>query len=384
MNLNYTLRVENELFRHLSSVDDYNQDYSAILDIMNSENLFRSYGDGILHFLQMRNSEVTKETAVKYIEQLCEKNDVPLKDVGSINKLKDQFGKGVRPRKKEDSRYSLFALAFALELTPKETVDLFHKVYLDRAFDYRNEQDIICYYCLQHKKTWKDAKRLMESVCLDNVHPTDATIYTAQIKENLDSISNEAILLEYIDAHKHNLGKKNVSAKEVVAQLILGAKKIAREESEKTEYDGLFKNYNQDSAKFLYEMITGCFVTGKTGSQPIFKNVRLPEEIRRRFPEASSISGFDKDLTYEEIRKLIILLFSYKFWYDAQEKPNAWDISDYEAQLNEFLEESGFSPIYYGNPYDWLFLYCSLSELPLERFRGLLSEILSESDALEE
>lgn len=382
MQLNYTLEVENELFRHLSSVDDYYQDYSLILDIINSEDMFRTYGDGILSFLQTRNDDITAETAFKYIKQLSEKTGVPLSDIGSDNTLKDYFRKRVRPKKDERSRRSLFALAFTLELAPAETIDLFHKVYLDRAFDYRNEQDIICYFCLQNKKPWQDAKRLMEKICLDDVQDTDITMYTAQIKKELDEISDEAVLLEYIGNHKHNLNKKNVSAKKKVEQLLLEAKAVAKKEAEQPEYDGLFKNYNKDSAKFLYEIITGCFVTGKTGTDQIFKKVRLPEEIRRRFPEAGTLTKMDA--TYEELRKRIILLFSYKFWYDAQKKPDLWDISDYEEELNALLDESGFSPIYYGNPYDWFFSYCSLSKQPLERFRGLLAEILLEEDQLEE
>ena len=83
-----------------------------------------------------------------------------------------------------------------------------------------------------------------------------------------------------------------------------------------------------------------------------------------------------KDPTYEELRKLIILLASYNFWYQLQDK-NA-DIEDYIEEMNGYPDESGFPLMYYGNPYDWLFLYCALADNPLETFRGILAEVLDE------
>ena len=54
------------------------------------------------------------------------------------------------------------------------------------------------------------------------------------------------------------------------------------------------------------------------------------------------------------------------------------DIEDYIEEINVHLNESGFSLMYYGNPYDWMFLYCTLAECPLDAFRGLLAEALAE------
>ena len=102
----------------------------------------------------------------------------------------------------------------------------------------------------------------------------------------------------------------------------------------------------------------------------------MPKEIKNRFPEAATLSK--KEPTYEELRKLIILLFSYVYWYKIQKSDTAPMIDDYISEVNVYLTDSGLSPIYYGNPYDWLFLYCSLADRPLDTFRGLLAEVLAE------
>ena len=57
---------------------------------------------------------------------------------------------------------------------------------------------------------------------------------------------------------------------------------------------------------------------------------------------------------------------------------NIGRFNDYIAEMNLELNQSGFSPLYYGNPYDWLFLYCALAPRPLDIFRGLLAESLDQ------
>ena len=294
----------------------------------------------------------------------------------------------------------MFALAFALNLSPQETADLFHKVYLDRAFDYRNEKEIVYYFCLKNNKSWSDANRLIDNINKVNQN-SDHTIYTSQIYLDIQSISEEAALLSYIDKHGNNLSQKNNTAKRILEKLIKESidkveqetklqaerSKAERKKQSKTEMyeDNLvlqtFKNTNAKSLNHIYEVITGCLVRDKdrwTGTKTLFKNARLPKEIRNRFPEAGTLSK--KEPTYEEIRKLIILLFSYNFWIKAQQEKELISLDDYIDELNVQLNESGLSLVYYGNPYDWLFLYCALSDDPLSTFREILSEVLQTED----
>ena len=374
----YTEQMENALFEQWNEFDDYNEDYSPIIEKLNSDDAFRTFGDGLLFFLQKRNPELTAESAIKYIDELCSKNGVSVGDIASTNTLKSWFKGGPRPKKGEDSRRSMFALAFALNLTPEETAELFHKVYLDRAFDYRNANEIIYYFCLNNKKSWEDAKRLLEAAKGFYSERTDHTVYTSQIKFDVDSLADENELLLYLKNHAHNLEKSNMSAMRNLAELIEAAKKITKEEAEQPEYAETFRGSDRDSLNFTYEVITSLSVSGDKGTKTLFKNARLPKEIKNRFPEAATLSK--KEPTYEELRKLIIILFSYTHWYKVQWAGIDADIDDYIAQINVYLIDSGFSPMYYGNPFDWMFLYCALSERPLDVFRGLLAEVLEDEE----
>lgn len=395
--MQYTEKMESALFQSAwSSYDNCDEDYRVLIETLNDKDFFRSFGDGLLFFLQKKRPELTIATAIQYLEECCSMTGVNPKEIASSNTLKNWFKGGPRPKKGEDSRSSIFALAFALQLSPEEAAQLFHEVYLDRAFDYRNEKEIICYFGLKHKLSWLETKRLLTRVCVQDGDANDCTMLTSQLKTDIDLLVDEESLYSYISNHSHNLTKKNIAAKKIVSELINKTKEtveletglIARRKhaaniykSKASMYDEFpqieqYRNIDPQSLNHIYEVVTNGCVRGENGTKTLFKNARLPKEIRNRFPEASTLSK--KNPTYEELRKTIILLASYNYWYYVQANNEDTDIEDYIAELDMYLDEAGFSLMYYGNPYDWLFMYCTLQNNPLDTFRGILAEVLDE------
>ena len=380
MNRSYTEQMEEALWQKWSEYDT-DAEYASTIEFLNTEDGFRSFGDGLVALMQKKDPSMDTEKAITHLTAFCKKNGIELSEIGSTNTLKSWFKGGPRPKKGEDSRDAMFALAFALEFTPEEAAELFHKVYLDRAFNFRNEKELVYYFCLANGKTWADAKRIIAAIEHD-VDGYDATLHTAAIQTDVDKFSNESELLSYIKTHRHNMEQNNVTAKKHLDKLLDRAKKYAVEEAELPEhegqFDGAWKNEKTLSVNFMYALITDTTPSAKKGTTTVFKNARLPKEIKNRFPEAGSFS--EKEPTYESIRKMIIMLFSYTFWYHVQWEQKNFDIEDYTEQLNALLNECGFSPLYYGNPYDWMFLYCTLSDAPLDVFRGMVSEVLNEEE----
>ena len=400
----YTEKMEDSVFQW-GDLDDFAGDYCDLIEAINDENFFRTFGEGLLFFIQRRNPWVSAENAHKYIDECCQNTGVPKSDIVRRDVTLKGWLKGEkRPKKGENSRSSMFALAFALQLTPEETAELFHKVYLDRAFDFRNVHEIVYYFCLNNRKTWEDAKRLISILDSTPYTVTDHTISrTIYIGSKIHPITDEEKLVEYVTSLGHNLDKKNVKSKTTRDDLISIAQKIAEKETKLiarrkwaesvgTKQDELeddhsilnqYRDCNALSRSHLYEVITGQFVHNKewSGTRTVFSNACLPNEIRRRFPEAGSFSK--KDPTYEELRKVIVLLASYCHWYCVEhpkeypEAENA-DFDTYLDWINSYLDDCGFSPMYCGNPYDWLFMYCTLAQSPLNRFRGILAEVLEE------
>jgi hypothetical protein len=182
-----------------------------------------------------------------------------LSEIGSTNTLKSWFKGGPRPKKGEDSRDAMFALAFALEFTPDEAAELFHKVYLDRAFNFRNEKELVYYFCLANEKTWLDAKSLISSIEYD-AEVCDAALHTAAIQTDVDMFSNERELLAYIKTHRNNMAINNKTAKEELKKLIKRSKDIAvKETNHPGQEEDFFRAWRKEetsSINFVYSVIT--------------------------------------------------------------------------------------------------------------------------------
>ncbi|MGN0805389.1 MAG: hypothetical protein ACI4MS_08410 [Candidatus Coproplasma sp.] len=377
--MNYTERLNELAFKQWDALDENRE--SDVVDFLNRAGTFRTFGEGLTTLIQKKYHSVSSQDVIDFIITSSKMNAVNLKEIASKGTLNNWFNEGLRPKKGEDSREKIFALAFALQFSVEETAELFHKVYLDRAFDFRSENEIVYYYCLSSGKSWGDAKRIISSI--EHIESSnDMTEYTSEIKAEIDKLNDENDLLSYIITHRHNLEKSNVTAKSKLAKLLVEAKIYASKEAELPEhegqFDGCWKKEDTVSVNFMYGIITETMPSTKKGTTTIFKDARLPKEIANRFPEVASFS--EKEPTYESIRKMIILLFSYVFWYHVQWEKKDCDLDDYTAQLDSLLNECGFSTMYYGNPYDWLFLFCTLSEYPLDAFRGILYESLNIQD----
>ena len=147
--MEYTSNLENEIWNMAEELDE-NDDCESVIDFLNSKDSFQPFGARLAAFISQKLSlpSTDRKTIIAALSEQCNKNGVPLSEIASDGTLRNWFDKDKRPKKGDDSRQSMFALAFALGLSVDETKDLFHKIYLDRAFNYRDEKEIIYYFCL--------------------------------------------------------------------------------------------------------------------------------------------------------------------------------------------------------------------------------------------
>lgn len=387
--MNYTEQREQSLWEFDPMVDDY----TGVLEVLNTE--FRTFGEGLKDIMEKKAGKLI-DNPIKYLKTICEEAKVDICEIANDGTLRNWFMKSMRPKKGEGSRRKMFALAFALGLTIDETCDLFHKVYLDRAFNQRNYKELIYYYCIRRKLSFAHAESMIAKVSFDESVSDDKTMKTALIADETSSINDDDALLEYIHAHGHNFSMNNASAKAIArkwkdkafcfAQKQYERKRMLKKAAEKDAgkpagkdiwNNSIFYCKDQKSDSFLYSMLTNRNASGRTGTEVVsLKNAVLPDEIKKNFPQVKSLA--DNVDSYEELRKVIILLYSYCFW--NQEDPD--DDVDYDRfdeyvnQIGTLLIEANMPPLYYGNPYDWLFLYCALTNEPLDTFYGILEDVL--------
>lgn len=373
--MKYTENMQNEVELALEK-DFYGESTGyAGLEFLNRKDGFRSFGDGLLAVISEKYSDVNIDNVIAKIKENAKSNGVPLKNIACANTFTYWFKNDKRPKKGETSRHSMFALAFAMNFSVAETKYLFENVYLDRAFDYRKEEELIFYFCLRTGKTWAEAEDLIEKAKKLTKQYEDKTILTLEIQGELKAINDEEALLSYITTHGHNFEKNNVKAKEVFAELLSRAKKVALIEVKKMDkelFKGKWNLEEEISNNFLFEIITDQKASSKSGTKTIFNNVDLPQEITSRFPEAGTFSK--TNMTYEEIRKAIILLHFYNY---CIRNWNETDYDEFVEGMNTILNDCCLAELYPGSPFDWLFLYSMIcGDYPLDVFRGVISEAL--------
>lgn len=384
--MEYTMNM-NDTAYDMAQMDELGDDYSALLDYLNCPN-FRSFGDGLKEVIRSKMPTDSSMIPQDFLQSCCKDKGIT---VASAATLYNWFQKGMRPDRAEQRREAMFALAFALELTVEETTDLFHKVYLDRAFNKRSYKELIYYHCIKRGSTYSHAQKLISMVSF-NKDIVDATVRTEVISEQTATFADDMDLLAYIHNRPHNFSLSNVAAiaeyeKQWEKARLTVDRELGFAKRNSTQTERVRGNWDSkrladlaekdiNSAAFDFETITGQSITGAKGTKPLsFKNKYLPKEIAVNFPAAPSLG---KNPSYEQIRKMIILLFSYEFWFNVQEADETDYFFDYTYALDQKLEDIGYPPLYPGNPFDWLFLTCSNMERPLDAFRTILDEVLSE------
>ena len=408
MEYEYTSKMEELLYSQEDWLDAENEiEYVSIgeklFSIFSSEGIFRSFGEGLTDIIMKRMPKDCKDTPKKFLQKSAKNNEVP---EFNKNTLKSWF-EGTRPKKGEQSREHIYRISFALSLNLDETIYLFQNVYYDRAFDLRNPKEFIYYHGIKNGWSYnqvQEAVAELERVKKEEVNRNgsnlkanaEATIATKLIYTETSSFVKIQEIIDYICNHPHNFYIHNRKAKEVFDKL---TEEIRISEEDKKHLnngtvnkrcgylarecsynDYKLKNKDMSSISSMLELLK-YGNTDEWAQEEIkqlkntsLKNMGFIQEISNRFPDEYTFSP--KELTYEELRKIIILLYSYKYWFRiTYENEKAYG---YFEQLSDILFDCNLPGLYYGNPYDWLFLYCSYQELPLETFRAIMKkELLS-------
>lgn len=410
----YTQEQYDELYEMVDR--DYKADYesSEVIRRINDPGFFRSFSERMLAFYnEVTGSCFTEAEATKDLQQRLKCKGIPI----DPRTIKSWFSGEREPKYGDNDRERLFAVAFALELDTRQTERLFHKVFLDKAFNKRNHREFIYLYCIKNKLPLSTAENLIAHVnSSDNIVDIDElTEKTKLLADALDRDMNEGELLTFILTHPRNFSLNNTAAKQRRQELLgdltgteekpgyafqeykkrgreLAINRIEYDEKHKTMSSygrNIFKPEGKDllkpenrtptSTDFLLDMIMNPAFTekGDNDTQSI-RNIFQKKEIYIQFPDKNALSNTAKDPSSYALRKDIILLYFYWHWVqDYLKDQSAYGSDGFIDGLNHELFECGFSPLYLGNPYDWLFLYCSTCAVdrysPLDKFRLILS-----------
>lgn len=292
-------------------------------------------------------------------------------------------------------RETAFPLCFAFGLDKEGTDAFFQRVMLERSFDCHLIREAVYYYAARNRLSWNEVQEILENC--PKVKPGKADLnteqfFTGSIIRELEKCQSTKDLLAFLNANADQFLYNNATATQTIISLwnqidekegILDCEhKIAGEIVTERSVDVTLRQilFGIDPENRL------TLLEGEDRSlKPILKdNDLLPAIAEQEFPDREKITRIlhGDHVSHESARKLLILLYFYKYWaskmnktkktyYQQEEK----DVGEFLDRINDYLLDSGFQKLYIGNPYDWIFLLTGRHDDPLATFRFFMNEL---------
>lgn len=384
-----------EYKRYEISTDDENY----IEELQKVAEMFRNFDEALDVFLVEHGygGELSNiETKVSFISLKFEQQKIRIP-----RNIRKWFTQHTRIERK-----TAFQICFAFNLGVIDTEDFFRRICLQRGFDCHNTDEVVYFYALNHKLCYQDARQVIDQVPKIKTGKVDfvkEVMYTASIEEELEKFNDVSELLSFITDHITEFGYNNVTAYEYIHKIwdeISSENGLALNEKNKlyASFDGIEEENNaqikskrtrEDSIWGIYLQILGLSGKGISSIdkdrslKPILKNNKLLHPLAEEsFPDRNGMNKIlnGEHVSYESVRKILILLVFYKFWVRL-----ALERKSYEAiygdtdrctfMINNCLMDAGYPELYVGNPFDWIVLYALIDDYPLITFREYMRQM---------
>lgn len=303
-------------------------------------------------------------------------------------------------------RKSAFQLAFAFGLTVDETAELFRRICLGRCFDCHTVTEAVYFYCMKNGLSYADAEEIIKSVPRDvkGKIPRGEVLYTKNIKKELERIKSCDELVDYLTRNNSGFDYNNAAATKYIQNIwseIAGEGGLAYSDRQLKSNSSVWSIYLHilgfdndnvdlgDKDNKDEDIKKSINRNGPDRSlKPILKDNKLLHPLAAAsFPDREGINRAlnGEHLSYERIRKLLILLLFYRFWEQKLTKNGRCYTVTFEdkerciADINRYLIEVDYPVLYCGDPYDWIFVWVTQAEDPLDAFRYFIGELYVES-----
>lgn len=366
---------------------------------------FRSFGEAFTDFIchhGYTGSADDVAAKVKFVKEKAKNAGIP-----TLRNLKKWFTEGTNITRNSDVP---FQICFAFELDVDETNDFFRRVCFERGFDCHNISEAVYYYCIYNGFSYSEAQEIiaqMPKAKTTEIKTDREILYTGTIIDFIRGVKHKDELIAYVREHIDQFGYNNVTATNRIqklwrdlacddglaykeGQLFDQAFNVHRQKDTKKKDPGREDLYTivskeEDSVWNILAQIVGLDQKQTTqlginrSIKPLLENnVLLPSLAEDCFPDRQGIELIikGKHVSYERIRKTMILLEFYTYWATAAVKHNnaLWEATEIDAErcldkINQYLIEAGYPELYPGNPYDWIFMWAVKDACPLVTFR---------------
>lgn len=299
-------------------------------------------------------------------------------------------------------RHKLFQISFALEMTIEETNMFLTKILCEQGYNFRNEEEIIYYFCRKNNISYDRATELIEIVSNieDNKKLEDKDIYTKHFKKEVEVINSEEELLDYIKKNKHNFKGFSKTAKEKFIEALNIALELAKLKEN-------FKNMNKD--KLEQVMLDGYpreekkYGEDEKECRKEFESVKGSriKDILDNITKRDKMDAIIKDKRAVTRKDLIFLNFfnravlsngeervvhdgkygeESKYYFDLAQNNPIENMKSFREEMDDILMEVSMGKLYIPNRFDNFILLSLCYDKPLEYFADLIEESFEDKE----
>lgn len=428
----YTREREDKMCR-ISPDDDH-----YLEELLEAVKGFRSFGQAMEAFLVSRGYQgdpFSRDEKAAYVAAKFRQSGITAPR--NIKKWFQEPDGGLSGGNVKIGRNTAFQICFAFQLNQEETEDFFRRIYRTRGFDLHNIRELIYCFGLSNGLSYGEVSQMIEQAGeaeaeaaqgnsepenaenSNNAENANAIRYTASLAEEAKRIADKEEFMTFIREHREDFKYSNTTAYHYI-HILWG--KIADEDGiAAREKRKLYRPFNaeekgdggrhiaereaakgapvkqhkhkagsgSDSLWEIYLQMLGLAGTNtkKLDADRSLKSVLKDNELLHSmaedcFPDRDGLNKMlnGRAVSYERIRKMMILLVFYSFWA-GRALQNGDYYAKYEdaercfSQLNAFLTDTGYPTLYAGNPYDWIFMYALMDDCPLVTFRDYIQEL---------
>lgn len=355
---------------------------------------FRPFSDAISLFIQEHGYTGDlgdTECKIAYISEKFEIEEI----VFEKRNIKKWFSEGSRIEKETG-----YLFCFAFHLNVEEANDFFCKVCLLRGIDCHRIDEAVYYYCLKNGLKYQTAQAIISKIKGIEVENDYVDIpYTESILTEIDRMTSMQELIKYLNDNYHAFDINMVTATKDVREIwedISAENGLANREIEEGLLDPIATEEKERRKKLktrsfweIYKQIIGydnekipAIEKNRSIKTFLKDNAVMHKVAEQNFPDKQGLERVmrGKEISPERMRKILIFLLFYRFWVSLALERNSYDREESDAAscistIDGYLLECGYQELYYGNPYDWIFLFCCFRDVPLSSFRDYM-EIL--------
>ena len=288
------------------------------------------------------------------------------------------------------SRESALQLAFALHLPVKDTEEMLWRL-CGEGFHWRDPQDIIWLYALEHGMDYTEARALDRRLApaYQQSGGDDPGTMTETIRAQARQIREEEELADFLRENAPHLGALHNTAYMLFTEFMELLKSAPLGDSLPDERK---MPAREIVTTYLYNHLIPRASRSK-GGKALDKTAAdaIRRDIQQNWPDEFALARMANRET-DVTRKALILLFlacdggetSYGDY--ADDSPESV-FEDTYARLSSMLADCGFPPLDPRIPFDWMVLYCMVAEDYTdidEKIPRFLAEIFPESANAEE